>query len=330
MPPIIATNSLQAGIQSAISDFFRQEFPVYKEQQETLLHFLPFSSIRRADYGFKDRVPLPKPWPYGKPRTYQGWQDRKVTIGVYPFDLTQLWSGFDEDDDQLDGPSGIQKHVSSAMERYMQLADILYSEYLTNAAVYNYWGLQNAYDGVGLFSAVDGAGDDRYGVVGGNIYTGSTVGSTAHIISDIQGVKRRFLEFTEPVTGAPLIDPGKVDYNDMLFIIPTELEGKFNMIADQKTIYSEQAINTAQDNVLVGKVHYKVNQYLTDADNWFVLLKHKFWKPFLYRAPQDVKQFYADMSNSDMARERNNRASYSHIRCGLGVFAPFTIVKVNN
>jgi len=329
MTVINQTQSLQAGIQSALNDTWRQNWPVYKEQQSSLLHFLPWSSIRKADYGWKERVPFPVLWRYGTGRTRQIFRDRKITISIYPYDLTQIWSGWDADDDQLDGPGGIRKHVSMGVKRFLQLPDVLYTEYFTGVASLNP-ALALSYDGVNLFSTVDGDGAARFGVTGGNIVTGSGVTTHAKVKDDIVAARRRFLAFQEPVTGQPLFDPADVAYQSMLYVIPKELDGIFQGISEQELIYTDPTINTAQSNFLKGKIKYVVNQRLTDVNDWYCVLLHPYWKAFAYRGPQKVRHIYAEINNSDEARETNNNLSYSDVRLGLGPWAPFTVIRVSN
>lgn len=326
MPIINNANSIRPGIQAALSKTWEQEFPAYKEQKAWLLHYLPWVNIRHAEYGFKERVSMVKPWFYGTGRKYQVFRDRKITISLFPYDLTQMWSGWDAEDDQL---GDLPAHVATAMNRFVQLPDTLYSEYLTGVPSMNP-ALNLCYDGVALVSTVDGDGAARFGVMGGNIVMGSGVATHAQILTDIKSVRRRFLSMQEPVTGMPLHPPEAVSYDRIRFIIPTALDGIFKALADQDLIYSDPGINTAQSNFLKSKVKFGINQYLTDASDYYAVIEHGYWKPFAYRGPETIDQIQGDVSNSDHAREFNEITSYSHCRVGMGPWAPFTIVKINN
>ena len=327
MPLVSNINSLRAGIQKDLAETWRQQWPVYEALQKAFLHYLPWINIRNAEYGFKERIPMPKPWPYGKGRSYQMFKDRKLTIGLFPYELTVPYSERDSSDDQL---GDMKTHLGQIVGRFLQLPDIMITEYMTGTASYNYNGLVLAYDGVNLYSTTDGDGAARFGVTGGNIRPGSGVSTNAQVIDDIIGVRRQFLEMLEPVTNQPLHDPNKVTYNNMIFIVPTELDGIFRAIQKQQTIYSDASINTAQSNQFVGEIVYHVNQRLTDANDWFVVLQHDYWKPFAYRAPQNVRQILAEMNNSDHAREFAEETMYADLRLGIGPWAPFTTIKVSN
>lgn len=321
------TSSLLAGIQSALMETWRQEYPVYKKMQEAFLHYLPYTNIRKAPYAFKERIPFPKPWPYRKGRTYQGLKDRKIEIGLIPYELSIGWDERDASDDQL---GDLKTHVSQATKRFLQLPDVLVGEYMIGTSVYNYDGLALCYDGADLYATTDGDGVARFGVTGGNIITGSGTSTTAAVMADIIDVRERFLKMQEPVTGQPLHDPDNIVYKRMRFVIPPALDGVFMRIKKQATIYTDPSINTAESNLLVGEIEYSVNQRLTDVNDWFVVIEHAYWKPFAYRAPNNLRQIFANMQNSDKSRETAEEFVFCDLRLGLGPWCPFTTIKVSN
>ena len=321
------TESLQAGIQSALMETWRQDYPVYAEQQKVFLHYLPYTNIRSADYSFKNRIPFPLPYPYGDNRIHQSFKDVKITVKIFPYQMTIGWDERDAADDQM---ADLKTHVSQSAKRFLQLPDVLIGEYLGGTAVYNYSGLLNASDGVGLYSTVDGDGAARFGVTGGNVITGQGVNTTAKIHNDIINCRRRFLQMTEPVVGQPLHDPDNVMYNRMCFVVPPQLDGVFNQLSDQDLIYSDPTINTAQSNFLKSKIKYKVNQRLADTNDWFVVLESGFWKPFAYRAPQTLRQLFATMQNSDISRETMQELVYADLRIGISPWCPWTTIQVSN
>lgn len=321
------TQSLRAGIQKALMETWRQEYPKYEQMQKAFLHYLPYTTIRNASYAFKERVPFPKPWPYGKGRKHQGFQDRSIDVNLFPYELTIGWDERDAADDQM---KDLKTHVAQATERFLQLPDVLIGEYMSGVAVYNYQGLNLAYDGVGLYNTLDGNGAARFGVTGGNIITGQGTSTTAKVLSDILAVRRRFLQFTEPITGQPLHNPDRITYNQMHFVIPPQLDGIFNQLNDLERIYTDTAINTAQSNLVKSKIKYTVNQRLVDSNDWFVVVETPYWKPFAYRAPQTVRQIFATMENSDLTRETAEEMVFCDLRLGITPWCPFTTIKVSN
>ncbi len=319
--------SQKAGAQNALMETWRQQFPIYEKMQKAYLHYVPYTNIRSADYVFKQRTPFPKPFPYGNGRVHQGLVDKKITLNRFPYELTLDWDERDSADDQL---GDMATHVSAGVKRFLQLPDVLIGEYMTGVPVMNYNGLALSYDGVSIYSTVDGSASDRFGVSGGNIITGSGTSTTAKVLSDILACRRRLLQFTEPVTGQPLHNGPDITYSNMLFIIPSELDSTFQQIAEKAMIYDEAAITTAQSNMVVGKIKYQVNQRLTDTNDWFVVVDHPFWKPFAYCAPKKVRQIMATVANSDRARETLQESMYCDLRLALSPWLPFMTLKVSN
>uniref|UniRef100_A0A6H1ZGH8 Capsid protein n=1 Tax=viral metagenome TaxID=1070528 RepID=A0A6H1ZGH8_9ZZZZ len=328
MAIISNAQSRLAGVQADLAATWQRDFPIYKEMQEAFLFYLPYTTIRNAPYAFKDRIPFPRPYPYGKGRDHQGFKDRLINVGLIPFELTLGWDRRDALDDQL---KDLERHVSTGMQRYFQLPDVLIGEYMSGVAAYNIDGLQLCFDGVSLYSATDGDGNARFGVTGGNIITGQGVSTTARVMSDIIKIRRRFLEMKEPVTNQPLHNSKDIVYNNIHYIIPAHLDGIFSQIQEQELIYSDPTIVNSQSNMLKGKIKYTINQRLSaDSNSFFAVLKADYWRPFAYRAPQDVNTIFATIQNSDRSREFAEDGFYSDMRIGIAPWCPFTTVKNNN
>ena len=325
MPNVNIAQSLKAGVLEHLKETWRQSMPTFEKQQKLLLKQLPYTSIRNASYPFKESVPFVKLYPYGKPRTYQTFQDRVLQMNIVPYDLTIKWSRWDSEDDQL---GDLKQHVQMAVERYGQLPDVLISEYFNGVADLNP-DLLNAFDGANLFSAVDGDGQNRLGVLGGNIITGSGL-TVAGVIHDINVAQRRFLDMVDPTAGKPIFSPDEVAYTKLHVIGPNEANEVFQKAANAEYIRSDAGVTVAESNWMKSSFTYHINPYLTDAQDYYVAVEHPYWKPFAYRAPKDVESIIADMNNSDRAREYMEEMLYTQVRTRLGIWMPATIIKVNN
>ena len=325
MPIINVTESLRAGLQNELMDTWKKEGPVYEKQQAVLIRRLSYTNLRKAPYGFKESLPFPERWDYGTTRKKQTFRDRVIYSSIHPYSLAIPWSRWDEVDDQL---GDLRSHVQQATRRFLQLPDALYSEYFNGAASLNP-ALVNAYDGVGIFSNVDGAGNPRFGATGGNIVTGSGL-STAAVMHDMAVAQRRLLSFTDPTARKPLFSEDEVAFSKLVAIIPKELNEIFQKVTDQEFIRSDLTSVTAESNYLKGTFEYRVNQYLTDPSDWYVVLNHNFYKPFIYRGPKGPETVIADMNNSDHARDTAEYAFYADIRVSLGVWFPASIIKIDS
>lgn len=325
MPSIISnTQSLRAGVQAELKDFWRQKMPVYQKQQALFLRQLPDTNLRNVPYVFKESLPFPKLWPYGKGRTYQAFQDRILYMNTVPYDLTISWSEWDERDDQL---GDLKQHVQSAVNRYGMLPDRLIAEYLNGAASLNP-SLLTAYDGAAIVSATDGDGAARFGATGGNIVTGSGL-SPAAIVHDLAVAQQRFLSFLDPTAKLPIFDADEAAYSKLECVIPKTLNEIFQKASESEYIKLDGSLTMAEGNYMKGKFTYHINQYLTDTSDWYVIMNHSFWKPFIQRAPGKIENVIADSSNSDRAREYKENAMFTDLRTRIGPLFPGVIIKIN-
>jgi hypothetical protein len=325
MPVINNYQSLQAGIRRELMDIWKQKYPIYRQQQEKAIRMLPQINLREATYAFKESLPFPNLWPYGMPRQYQTFKDKAITMAVVPYELTIPWSVWDERDDQL---GDIRSHVQMAVERFLQLPDVLFAEYLNAAASLNP-SLYNCYDGAALFSSVDGNGDARYGVTGGNIITGSGL-TAAGLITDLAQVQERALKMVDPTASKPLFAADDVKFNAMFVIGPPEANAVLQKVSNAEMIWQTGQAITSETNWLKGTFQWDLNSYLTTSKSLYVIVQHPFWKPVIFRGPEQVESIIADMTNSDRSREVNENVAYASIRCRMGPFFPATIFKINN
>jgi hypothetical protein len=325
MPIANIDRSLVAGVLADLKETWRQSIPVFRKQQEMLMRTLAVSNVRNAQWAWKESVPFPEFWPYGGSRTVQNFRDRYISMGKYNYDLTIAWSRWDEEDDQL---GDIRPHVQMAVQRYGQLPDVLMSEYFNGTASLNP-SILNAYDGASLFSATDGDGNARLGITGGNIITGSGL-TVAGVVHDIAVVQRRFLNFVDPTAQKPIFSPEDVAFKNFMIIGPNEANEVFQKAANSANIKIDSGNVVSESNYLMGTFEWQVNPYLSDTSDWYVALRHPFWKPFAYREPGSIETIIADMQNSDAARETGEYRIHTHVRTAIGPWFPGAIVKVNN
>jgi len=318
-------------VQDFLANTWQQKMPEFREAVDYMVRWMPPTkpkNIRHASYVWKDAVPAVEYWPYNTPRLHSTFKDRVITVSNYAYSLVLDWDQFDEEDDQL---TDMQTHVQTSILRYGQLAIRRASEYLTGVPSLNP-ELVLAWDGVGLFSTVDGDGANRFSAVNGNLLAGSGL-TPAAIINDIGVAQRQFLRYKDPA-GQPLYDESDVDYNKLRCVIPVDLNQAFQKSSDQKDIRSDPLSNTAESNYIQGKFKYTINSYLTAATEWYICVDHPVYKPFVYRAPGDekgaIRSIIADMNNSDRSRETNINGTYTDIRTALSPYFPASIIKFTN
>jgi len=317
--------SLRAGVLADLKDTWTAQASVFKKQQELLVKFLPYNNLRKATYAWKESIPFPARWDFGMGRTYQTFKDNYIQISNTAYELSIAYNRFDKDDDQI---GDVKEHVQLAVRRFLQLPDKFVAEYINNAA--NLLpNINNAYDGVALFSDVDGDGSNRFSTSGGNIITGTGSGTTAALKNDLMVAQRRFLTFKD-TAGQPIFNEEDVALERLHTIVPNDLNAVIQDLAGGEYIRTDLGSNTAQSNITKGRFKYHLNPYLTDTADWYVAVEHPYWKPFAFRAPNTPNQIIAEFANSDHAREYNEEVLYADVRAGLGVWCPFCFIKVNN
>lgn len=324
MPVINATNSVKAGIQKNLADSWRQKYPLLEDQLKLMCNFLPYVSIRNATYVFKESVPFPMPWAYGTGRTAQTFKDVSISLALYPYQVKIPYNIFDREDDQL---GDMKTHVATVVDRFLQLPDKLMAEYLNASRSLNP-ALATCYDGVSLFSATDGDGNNRFGVSGGNIYNGTGAVNVAAFIHDLYGVQRRFQQMLDPASQV-IYSAADIDYTKLHVIYPPSYNEVVRDASKAALLRTDTANQVSQSNTLISTFVPHCNPYLSDTSEWFAVVEHPYFKTFAYRAPQTVRQAWAELNNSDIAREENKEVFYGDVRVAIGPWLPFTIIKVN-
>jgi phage major head subunit gpT-like protein len=317
-------NSLIQGIFRDLQDTWKNYLPIYDKLNSLFSRSLPDNTVRTAQYAWKEAVPFPKLWEFDQGRSHQTFQDRKIEVAVHAYEATIDVRGYDLEDDQIgDGKS----HIQTVVERFLQIPQKLYAEYLNAVADLNPQ-LLNAFDGVGLFSTIDGNGDARFGATGGNIVTGSGV-SVSAFTNDLFEVQERALSFLD-TKNQILNGPDDVKFSNFHVVVPKELNEVAQKVAQSEYLRTDLSNNTSENNILKGQFEVHINNLLTDSSDWYVIINHRNWKPFVVRQRRDVRAIWADMTNSDRARETNQETLYADLRTGISPWAPWSIVKVNN
>lgn len=316
-------NSRIQGILKLWSEFWRQEIPTFENQIKDLYRPMAGNSFaREAKAAWKESVELPNFWAFGTPRQRHAVKDVFLNVLWHPYQATLDINMFDRVDDQL---GDAQAHMQGIIRRYAQLPHILFTEMLT-AVPSLLPEIQPAYDGVTVFSTVDGDGNPRFGDAAGNTLTGTGF-SKADLYHDLFRGMQKFQQFLDPKNQL-IFDTDIASIRNFAVIIPVNMQEAFYSISYGDNFRIDSLNNTSESNVIKGDFDVYVNPRLTSSNKWYILLKHSYWKPFILRRDNEPESFWANMSNSDRAREYNEETLYSHQRIGVAPFAPFTIVEV--
>lgn len=335
MAEIQIGNSHIQGIYGQLDGTWEQMWPTFQAQYEPFFHHIGNESAgrnlaRNASFAWKESVPFPQRWDRGTSRNHQVFKDIKIDVPIYRFELTMDVEIHDQEDDQL-GVESAKRHMQLAVNRYLVLPMKLLAEYLNGTSV-DLPSLDVAYDGVNLFSTVDGDGNARFGVTSGNLLTGDDGGTVTvqGMTNDIFNAHQQFIQYLDPA-GEIIYDESMADIGNFLVIVPPEMAQVANEVAKSEYLrFTGSTDGGIQTNVLKNRVNYMTNPYLTSADDYFILLRNNYWKPMLKRQNTDVRSIWSDLNNSDRAREEYIESLYTDTRIGLSVWCPFTCIKVNN
>jgi len=323
MPVVSNIQSRRLGILSDFAEMYKNRYPVYAARQDK---FIKRGTVktRLAEYAMKESLPFPEYWGYNEPRTRKTFKDRLMTVYHYPFQLAIPWNVWDEEDDIL---GDMRSHIESMTNRFLQIPDVMFSDYLNNASTLQP-AISNAFDGVVLCSATDGDGVARFGVTGGNIVASSGVGTVAAVFHDLFQCQQRWLQMLD-TEGQPFFSPEEVALDKITVFAPSHLLEVFQNAREAKTAYVTPAINTAQDNIIANKFALFIHPRLSTSSNtWFALIDHPYLKPLFYVLRNDLKTQVEDESNDHFARDLGQRAILGHVRSGMAPFAPMSIIKV--
>lgn len=323
MPSLNNNNSRIQGILKIFSEFWRQELPTFEAQIKDLYRPMGGENFaREAKAAWKESVELPNFWAFGTPRIHSSAKDVTLTILWHAYQATLDINIFDRMDDQL---KDAEEHMLGIIRRYAQLPHILFTEMLTGVPSL-LPEIQPAYDGVTVFSTVDGDGNPRFGDAAGNTLTGSGF-SSADLYRDMFRILQKFQQFLDPKNQI-IFDTGTAAINNMSVIIPVGLQQAFATVLYGENFRIDSLNNTSESNVLKGDFEVHVNPRLTTANKWYAVLRHSYWKPFVLRRQTEPRAFWGNVENSDRAREYNEETLYSDQRIGVAPFSPFTIIEV--
>lgn len=322
MAVIDSKNSKLQGIFDDVKEFWQQGYPKYAGFEQIFCKRPKDSTVQSASYGWKESVDFPSYWEYGKGRKERSFRDRLIEVGLHGYELKVSVNSYDRRSDQLEDP---KTHIERGIKRFHQIPIKFIADFL-NGTPNLIPELTLAYDGQNLFSTTaDGAA--RFGVTDGNLKSAS--GFTAQsIYNDVFRAQQQFLNMKDP-SGEPIFDEEDVSFENMVAIVPPHLNEVALTAAKAKFFRNDTTSTVASDNILSGTFQVKLFNQLSDSSSWFVVLEHPWYKPFLLRQESSLRNFWADMSNSDVARETNKETLFADQRVGMGILCPFVIIKFN-
>ena len=321
MPAISNQNSQIQGIFDDYAETWENAYAMYGKLNNLLSRKPQDKTITTAQYAWKESIPFVRLWDAGKGRTHQIFRDRLVSVTYHGYELTIDVGRYDRRSDQLNDP---KEHMQRGINRFHQIPQKGFRDILEGVTD-TVREVPLAFDGVNLFSNLDGDGNNRFGAANGNLLTVSGF-TSADVYRDVFRGQEQFMRLLDPA-GEIIWSGYDTKINKMHVIHPPNLNQVFNEVSKAQYLRLDSLSNTSQDNVLMGTFEVHANNYLTNPNAWYLLIEDSYWKPFILRQEADLQVFWGDMTNSDRSRQHNLETLFADQRVGFGIHAPWTIIK---
>ncbi len=325
MAQVNATEALIRGARDAFVETYSNMIKGSDEKLKKCMTLgMPSDKISEV-YPYFESAPIVKRWARGEPIPRDAFSSKSFLVPNYDWGIAVDWHENDEEDDQT---KGLVKRAREAGQSLALLPERVFFQYLTAGADADLIpSVPNAPDGVALYSATNGGGGARFGIVGGNIISGGGVATTAAIQTDYYAAVQRFIRMLD-TQGQPLW-PAELVGRGVTIVYGAANGQVFEQAFQQNFI---QASNAAVSNVVMDagrKVTLWSTPRITDND-WYVFLDAAADKSIFQQVRRPVRDNLEDMLNSDQSRRTKNKAISWDARFGFGIALPYQTVKVNN
>lgn len=317
--------SILRGVRQDFDEVYR---PLIREADISLQGVMDLSKPsdgRLERYAYPEAPPNITRWDYGKEIPRGTFRYRSWTVTNFRWGKAIDFNADDEEDDQL------RTLRSQAMDLGVRAAMIpqrVAFQVLTGGAADPDLlpALPLAPDGVGVYSATDGAGANRFGTANGNIVSQSGVTGAA-VRTDIFSTFARIRQFKDQAGRrrwpAQIVDKGFVVYGS------PDMEQALRE-AFQQPITADRGVAAGVSNVFVVAgipIEIRVTAEFT-GNNLFVFLKGAKFPPLFQQVRLPARIYTADETNSDRGRDFDMRAVYAKFRAGYGVAPCDGTVKI--
>jgi len=330
MMNVFAGDALQRGIKNTFGHTWKRRYEQSDKRVKVLCESVPSDKYKEL-YAYPETPPYARRRPYGQGIAVASFRFRSYEVENLAWGVGVT---YDEADAIFDQTDLLISQARGAGESFGSIKERVTFQILTGASdPLLLPAIPNAPDGAAMFSATDGASADRFGVSGGNLLTGSGIGSGAAVRSDFFSAIERFHLFQDP-EGQPALDAGLLDQGVTVYFGATNLEVFAEAFLQARTaLASAGAPSNAAVTNLLGDAGYKIalvpTQRITDND-WFVVLDAADPKPIVEQVVVPVLESPQLAENSDLGRISRQFGWFWATYRGYGVNLPLFAVKVNN
>jgi len=338
---LVGGNDVALLVNSSFSETYGIRQESYDAVVSLFMDDIPSMGLTET-HAYWETAPYPRRWPRGSKRQTQAFKAVRYSIVNKDWEVAVGWHKNDRKDSRLEGLERQARMAGGnfALNRIRvstQIKEGTADDDLLDA-------IPNAPDGADLYNATDGTGAPRFGVTGGNTFTGFGVTNADQIMEGYETGMSRFVRF-QNTEGFPLLNPAIIADGVVI-----EYPPQIRRVMRQAFISAQQLITvtaagaqaqgagvvdgTAIPSPLIAagdKVQLFENPFLTDPDNWYIhLTSPEIVKPLFRQTRQGVEEHFATADNNDEALKTGEESVWWDSREGYGVNMPFSTISVTN
>jgi Mu-like prophage major head subunit gpT len=318
---VAAGGAFIAGLRAEALGTYRRSYQARRERLSKVMQLDIPSTLRTENYFYYQAAPYMVRWLRGETMQAKAFTGVRYSITNLRWARAIAWMNEDRADDQtgtlVDQARDLGRSAAGLDERvFFQIL-----EAGTNTDLLP--SIPNAPDGSALF-----LGSTRFGVSAGNIVTKSGTG-IANVNTDfftVLGTMRQF----QDTEGQPLIDDTDID-GAVTVIAHSGAEEVFQK-AFKQTMQVASSGNAGVSNVLkdlARNVTLWLTGRLTGATStWYQVLEGTPVRPVFSQMREPLQEYFADMSNSDRAKDTGEESIRFYTRKGYGIHLPYSAAKV--
>lgn len=322
----ISGEALARGLSTEFRDTWKIKLEGLEERLGRVMALGITSDKIEELYGYWEPPLHPRRTPWGEPPQSKPFRARNFAVVNDRWTSNVEWYDWQRRFDQL---RDLDRQARTGGKKFAQLPLRVFIQIISGTTDPDLLeAIPNAPDGVPLFSALDGDGADRFGVVGGNIVGGSAVATPEAIRTDFFAGLTRMKSFKDP-ENQPAFDPDIVDMNvDIWYSLENEKVFREAFIQSR----TESAGAAAVTNVVLESglsLTLRSSSRLT-GDDWFIFQSNFEPRAVFEQVALALEENFENKSNSDRSRRTGLEGLFWETWRGFGVNLPLGAVQIDN
>ncbi len=338
MPGFISVGStIAAGVRDDFMHTYEPSFDgVLESLGDAMQMDVPFNH-RTETFAMHETMAYPERFDEGQEEIpEEGTGSLSFTVTVYDYGKRVSWKVKDREDNKIGDLRGKAQVLGT---HFASIASRVFIELVTASASL-LPTIPNAPDGAAPYSATDGDSAARFGITGGNIFTGTGVATSAAIEDDFFNAIERMGQFLD-IKGQPYWEPSVLTERYTIYFNIANLK-VFTQAFKATAVHSVSVGTDTTDpgtgagvsNIILAsgvQVTLRPTSRITDND-WFIFRGDAPVRPFFRGMKRNLTMEDSIMGGTSTAVTQNIAKEWVQFttREAYGVNIPFSTVKVNN